>query len=1565
MVWAYASMASNGVGPTPLYCTASTAPRPRSCSRCFRSGRRRRWRSMRRGSRSQGSRRARSRRRTAAGPSSQATAASAVVNRRRRYRRRGRARTTKSAAASATTHATARRTCDMSSSGAPFHEGRVLGRPQAALVWEHRWPGGQRQVAWLAECGGSRRAAHSCGSASVSHRLPPSPGRSPGTARNIRVARNRCREGTLVRNDDHDATTGDGPGVRGGARATAPRASWHAGVWLVWALAAAACIELAPSPVYVALVIGDRVGRGVDAHATRPVRRARSRCCWRSASFFAVVRDAAHRARPRTASATSCSPRPTSRCPQLLGGFTVGGTVELPVMLQSLAEGFAIVGVMARVRRVQRGGVALRAGASRRPRAFHELGLVVVVGARVRAVDDHRPSTTSARPTAPAPVAGRATRPAAAPDRPGARARARTRGHARGVDGRARVRARGRQSARPGRGVVRASRRCCSLGGAFVALVGQAEHRRPPCSARRRRRARRCDRAGVVGHAPHRATARAACAAADWIVAGVALLAPVRDGVGVVGRRRQPRVVRQPARAGRRLHAAARARALLPLLGRRLARSRRRSAGVSAIAFRDVSFAYPDAPRARSTTSTSTCAPGELLLVVGASGSGKSTLLRAVNGLVPHTQRRALRRRGRGVRPLDAHAPPARARRRRRVRRTRIPRRSSSSTTWSATSRSCSRTSGSRRRRCAAGSRRCSTRSASRTSATATRRRCRAVSGSGARSPARWPPRRRRSCSTSRRRSSTRRAPTTCSPRSPASTPTSARRCVLAEHRLERAAPLADRAVLVDDGRIGVRRRAAARCSPTTPARRASPAWVALLGWDPLPLTVRDARRTRRAGPARPSIRRRARHRPLATPGDAPASRARPRVALGGQPGAARRRPRAARGRRRRAARPQRRGQDHAAARARRAAPPRRAARVDAPRARSRTCPRTRTRMLFSPTVRRELAETLRLLGRTDHGAVDHWLDALAPHRPRRPPPAQPVRRRAAARGDRRGRGRRRAGAPARRADARHGRAVAHCARARGRAARGRPAARSCSPPTTSSSRRGSRRTRSCSATARSSADGDARDVLAGSLFAPQVLRVLPPFLTVEEVGAELARSMTLVVEPPRTGAAAAASVRSRCTSLMVCVGAAAFLYPFWLPATALPSQAHSGDAPLVAALVGALGGRRGHARGAAGHDERRDRRHPRRARGGRRPAAPRRPARRRQRHLLPRRARGRRLRPALRPAARPVRDGRVGDRHRRDRAVAAVPDARARRGWARAPGCSACSRARLDPRLEVVALAAYGWVWGFLYGAIMNLWFWPFHAAARSTGTPASTSARRCTTTGRSTWPRRSRGTPPPRSRTRVLILVTGLVLMRTLRRFAHRLDPAVEFDPLPVAPSRTGVSTAESSPDASRLSGGREELGDELVEGGAAFGGGEIAEEDGGAGVARAEVAAASPSATRRRRGPPARRRSRAHHKHRRHREEAARRAGRVPSSAVGSCMVAAPVPMSASTRNHVLRSSDPIDRSRLADAAPKQLHGRRSLRTIRRTSTTVNAAKVSSASQLGHDASTNRSSTASTSS
>ena len=50
--------------------------------------------------------------------------------------------------------------------------------------------------------------------------------------------------------------------------------------------------------------------------------------------------------------------------------------------------------------------------------------------------------------------------------------------------------------------------------------------------------------------------------------------------------------------------------------------------------------------------------------------------------------------------------------------------------------------------------------------------------------------------------------------------------------------------------------------------------------------------------------------------------------------------------------------------------------------------------------------------------------------------------------------------------------------------------------------------------------------------------------------------------------------------------------------------------------------------------------------------------------------------------------------------------------GWmGAAAGWLGVATARLRPSAEVVALAAYGWCWGFLYGAIMNLYSWPFAA--------------------------------------------------------------------------------------------------------------------------------------------------------------------------------------------------------------------------------------------------------------
>ena len=57
---------------------------------------------------------------------------------------------------------------------------------------------------------------------------------------------------------------------------------------------------------------------------------------------------------------------------------------------------------------------------------------------------------------------------------------------------------------------------------------------------------------------------------------------------------------------------------------------------------------------------------------------------------------------------------------------------------------------------------------------------------------------------------------------------------------------------------------------------------------------------------------------------------------------------------------------------------------------------------------------------------------------------------------------------------------------------------------------------------------------------------------------------------------------RSLVYVLMVVVGVAAFLYPFWIPAHTLPNEAHAGDAPLWAA-AGRRAGRRGGRRSRCG----------------------------------------------------------------------------------------------------------------------------------------------------------------------------------------------------------------------------------------------------------------------------------------------------------------------------------------------------------------------------------------------
>ncbi len=162
--------------------------------------------------------------------------------------------------------------------------------------------------------------------------------------------------------------------------------------------------------------------------------------------------------------------------------------------------------------------------------------------------------------------------------------------------------------------------------------------------------------------------------------------------------------------------------------------------------------------------------------------------------------------------------------------------------------------------------------------------------------------------------------------------------------------------------------------------------------------------------------------------------------------------------------------------------------------------------LLFAPTVRRELEQTLRLLGRPDDGRVDHWLDALhltalAEHHPRSLSGGERQRVAIAAVAV--------GGAdvllldePTRGMDAPSRTALEHAVRAH--AAEGGAvvlATHDVELATRSATRA------EVLGDGEVVADGPARDVLAGSLFAPQVLRVLPPFLTVEEVQTAMTRA--------------------------------------------------------------------------------------------------------------------------------------------------------------------------------------------------------------------------------------------------------------------------------------------------------------------------------------------------------------------------------------------------------------------------------------------------------------------------
>ena len=333
---------------------------------------------------------------------------------------------------------------------------------------------------------------------------------------------------------------------------------------------------------------------------------------------------------------------------------------------------------------------------------------------------------------------------------------------------------------------------------------------------------------------------------------------------------------------------------------------------------------------------------------------------------------------------------------------------------------------------------------------------------------------------------------------------------LLAEHRLERAAPLADRALLV--GGTGAGAAAPGPVGPVLAGYAGAPAVLRLgrlLGWDPPPLTVRDARRLAAerppavvgTDPPPPS-------RPV--PGDVLLSAGGLTATLGGRTVL-------------RGVDVEVRAGEVVALLGRNGAGKTTLLRClaglldpTAGEVRRRGLvayvPQDPNALLLGPTVRADVVTTTRLLGRRDNGEVDEWLEvldlqALAGRHPRQLSAGQRQRVAVAAVAvgrpdvlllDEPTRG---MDAPSRAALDGALRDVA-----------GRGGAVVLATHDVELAAR-------CATRAVVLGDGDvvaagpARSVLAGSLFAPQVLRVLPPFLTVEEVAGALATAV-----PPAAG---------------------------------------------------------------------------------------------------------------------------------------------------------------------------------------------------------------------------------------------------------------------------------------------------------------------------------------------------------------------------------------------------------------------------------------------------------------
>lgn len=185
----------------------------------------------------------------------------------------------------------------------------------------------------------------------------------------------------------------------------------HAVTWSLWAVAAAASVQLAPSPVYVTLVIAIALGVVSVHRLDHTLSRAFPVLVGLGVAFalLRVVLTAltAHSPESVTAPVDVWVTLPQATLPRLLGGFTIGGPIEAVVVMTAASQAFAVVGIMAAFG-------AFNAVASHHellqstPRAFHEPGLMVTVA--LAFVPSTMAAVTATRDADRARTGGRAVR---------------------------------------------------------------------------------------------------------------------------------------------------------------------------------------------------------------------------------------------------------------------------------------------------------------------------------------------------------------------------------------------------------------------------------------------------------------------------------------------------------------------------------------------------------------------------------------------------------------------------------------------------------------------------------------------------------------------------------------------------------------------------------------------------------------------------------------------------------------------------------------------------------------------------------------------------------------------------------------------------------------------------------------------------------------------------------------------------------------------------------------------------------------------------------------------------